>query len=130
MKKLSLAIIATVVIMPSLSWSQTSTETLISLKHGTASQVAAVPLRTADVKGFTIDVKGFGGLAFDAGKLTGGLTATHDFALGPSAYLGFGGFGQLITGAPVDFGLSASLGFRFTAAKKVDTSAAMTISAG
>jgi hypothetical protein len=86
------------------------TQTLLSFRQHTVSQVLATsPITFKDVfaKGFTVDARGFGGLAFDGGgKPTGGVSFTHRFER-----IDFGFFGQFGAGRSVDCGLV--LGYRF-----------------
>lgn len=109
------SILAMIAIIPAAR-AATDTAVLISARHGDVSQVATTDLAMfTDVlgkKGFNLDLKGFGGLTFDRGKLQGGLALSHRRPFSREAFVDLGLYGRFTDGRAADAGLFVAVGWR------------------
>ena len=109
------SLVAMIAIMPTVR-ADTDTAVLVSARHGDISQVATADLaKFTDVlgkKGLNLDLKGFGGLTFDRGKLQGGLALSHRRPFSREAFVDLGLYGRFTDGRPADAGLFVSVGWR------------------
>lgn len=116
MKSIILILATAAVLATSAAARAQEAQALISARDGTVTSVVTTPALTLHdafgAKGFDIDAKAFAGLAWDNGKLSGGLILSHRVPIAREVFGDIGLYSRWRAGNVADAGLFVGLGWK------------------